>query len=69
MPFETVSCTESDLSPKNPILGVLRILGNDSEFTLTVGKTKRDFPGWKVDVITEDLSDRGSVITIKLGAI
>ena len=43
--------------------------GNDSEFTLTVGKTKRDFPGWKVDVITEDLSDRGSVITIKLGAI
>lgn len=43
--------------------------GNDSELTLSVGKTKRDFPGWKVDVITEDLSDRGSVITIKLGAI
>ena len=43
--------------------------GNDSEFTLSAGKTKRDFPGWKVDVITEDLSDRGSVITIKLGAI
>ena len=43
--------------------------GNNSEFSLSVGKTKRDFPGWKVDVITEDLSDRGSVITIKLGAI
>ena len=43
--------------------------GNDSEFTLSVRKTKRDFSGWKVDVITEDLSDRGSVITIKLGTI
>ena len=34
MPFETVCCTESYLSPKNPILGILRILGNDSEFTV-----------------------------------
>ena len=34
MPFETICCTESNLSPKNPILGILRILGNDSEFTV-----------------------------------
>ena len=42
--------------------------GNELNYN-SVGKTKRDFPGWKVDVITEDLSDRGSVITIKLGTI
>ncbi len=43
--------------------------GNDTGFVLAAGKTKRNFPGWKVDTITEDLSDKGSSVAIKLGRI
>lgn len=41
--------------------------GNNMDFVLTCGNEKRNFPGWKVEAITEDLSDKHKVITIKLG--
>lgn len=41
--------------------------GNNAEFALVCGNERRDFPGWKVEAITEDLSDKNKVISIKLG--
>nr|DAE69944.1 MAG TPA: hypothetical protein [Caudoviricetes sp.] len=41
--------------------------GNGTDFILVRGNEKRDFPGWKIEAITEDMSDKNKVIIIKLG--
>ena len=38
-------------------------------FILKRGNEKRDFEGWKIDVITEELSDTSKTIVIKLAKI
>lgn len=40
--------------------------GNNTDFMLVNGNEKRDFEGWKIDMITEDMSDKNRTITIKL---
>ncbi len=43
--------------------------GNNTGFVLSYGNNKRDFTGWKVESITEDLTDNSETIAIKLGKL
>lgn len=42
---------------------------NCIDFILSRGKTKRNFPGWRIEGVTEELSDEHNAIAIRLGKI